>query len=140
MGYLVKASFNAEPRAYALVDDIRTDVVTGLLTPSALVRHEQQDSWHTVGELIGKEPKGKQVAGVSHMEALRRRGKTLMILGGLFAAVGIPVAVLNFILGAPTGGMSHITFIGLSITGLSTFYQGWRQSSQLRGKTLQDSN
>ncbi len=139
MGYLVKASFNAEPRAYSL-EGIKTDVATGLLTPSAMVREEQDDSWHSVAELIGEEPKDKQVAGVSDIEARLQKAKLLMLLGAMYAAVGIPVAVLNLILGAPTGGLSHITFIGLTLIGLVTFYQGWRQSSQLRHQTLQDRN
>lgn len=55
MGYLVKASFNAEPRAYAL-EGIKSDVAAGSLTVSALVRHEKQDFWYSVGELIGESP------------------------------------------------------------------------------------
>jgi|JI6StandDraft_1071083.scaffolds.fasta_scaffold64885_2 hypothetical protein len=53
MGYLVKASFNAEPRSYAL-DGIRTDVKAGLLPLTAMVREEKQDFWYSVGELIGE--------------------------------------------------------------------------------------
>ena len=55
MGYLVKASFNAEPRAYSL-EGIKTDVDAKLLPLSGMVRHEKQDFWYSVGELIGKEP------------------------------------------------------------------------------------
>jgi len=55
MGYLVKASFNAEPRSYAL-DGIRTDVKAGLLALTAMVREEKQDFWYSVGELIGEKP------------------------------------------------------------------------------------
>ncbi len=55
MGYLVKASFNAEPRSYAL-DGIRTDVKAGLLPLTAMVREEKQDFWYSVGELIGERP------------------------------------------------------------------------------------
>jgi|GEM_PF-2837817 len=55
MGYLVKASFNAEPQAYAL-EGIKTDVAAKLLPATALVRHEKQDFWYSVGELIGEAP------------------------------------------------------------------------------------
>ena len=55
MGYLVKASFNAEPRSYAL-DGIRTDVKAGILPLTAMVREETQDFWYSVGELIGDSP------------------------------------------------------------------------------------
>jgi hypothetical protein len=55
MGYLVKASFNSEPQAYSL-EGIKDDVAAGSLTASALVRHEQQDFWYSVGELIGETP------------------------------------------------------------------------------------
>jgi hypothetical protein len=55
MGYLVKASFNAEPRSYAL-DGIRTDVKASLLSLTAMVREEKQDFWYSVGELIGEKP------------------------------------------------------------------------------------
>jgi len=55
MGYLVKASFNAKPRSYALVG-IRTDVKAGLLALTAMVREEKQDFWYSVGELIGGKP------------------------------------------------------------------------------------
>jgi hypothetical protein len=55
MGYLVKASFNAEPRAYSL-EDIKTDVAAESLSATALVRHEKQDFWYSVGELIGESP------------------------------------------------------------------------------------
>ena len=55
MGYLVKASFNAEPRAYSL-DRIKSDVSAKSLPTTALVRHEQQDFWYSVGELIGETP------------------------------------------------------------------------------------
>lgn len=53
MGYLVKASFNAEPRAYSL-ERIQNDVSANLLPATALVRHEKQDFWYSVGELIGE--------------------------------------------------------------------------------------
>ncbi|WP_395746796.1 hypothetical protein [Prosthecobacter sp.] len=55
MGYLVKASFNAEPRAYAL-EGIRTDVDTGILPAMAMARHEKQDFWYPVSELLGESP------------------------------------------------------------------------------------
>lgn len=55
MGYLVKASFNAEPRAYSL-ESIKDDVAAKALTAGALVRHEKQDFWYSVGELIGESP------------------------------------------------------------------------------------
>lgn len=55
MGYLVKASFDAEPRAYAL-EGIKTDAAAKLLSATALVRHEKQDFWYSVGELIGEAP------------------------------------------------------------------------------------
>jgi len=55
MGYLVKASFNAEPRAYSL-EGIKTDVAAESLSATALVRHEKQDFWYSVGELIGESP------------------------------------------------------------------------------------
>ncbi len=138
MGYLVKASPNADVWAYASVEDIRTDAVEGSLTASAMVSEEQEDIWHPIVELIGEEPKVKQTAQILDVNARLRRPRCVMILGALYAAVGVPVAVLNLIVGAPTGGMSHITFIGLSIIGLGTFYQGWRQSAQLRGKTPQN--
>lgn len=55
MGYLVKASFNTEPRSYAL-EGIKTDVQAKILVPTALVRHEKQDFWYSVSELIGESP------------------------------------------------------------------------------------
>lgn len=53
MGYLVKASYNAEPRSYALAG-IQADVGAGLLPLTAMVRDERQDFWYSVGELIGE--------------------------------------------------------------------------------------
>lgn len=55
MGYLVKASFNAKPQTYSL-ERIKSDVSSKLLQASALVRHEKQDFWYSVGELIGETP------------------------------------------------------------------------------------
>ncbi len=55
MGYLVKSSFNAEPQTYSL-ERIQSDVSAGSLPATALVRHEKQDFWYSVGELIGEAP------------------------------------------------------------------------------------
>lgn len=55
MGYLVKASFNAEPQVCSL-ERIRSDVAAKLLPASALVRHERQDFWYSAGELAGETP------------------------------------------------------------------------------------
>lgn len=55
MGYLVKASPNADSRAYAL-EGIKDDVAAGLLQASSLVREEKQVFWYSVGELTGESP------------------------------------------------------------------------------------
>lgn len=69
MGYLVKASYNAEPRSYALAG-IQTDVKAGLLPLTAMVREEKQDFWYSVGELIGEKPSAMFKFVCDHCKAM----------------------------------------------------------------------
>lgn len=169
MGYLVKASFNAEPRAYAL-EGIKTDVEAKLLPATALVRHEKQGFWYSVDQLLGKEPVPSFRYRCKHCKTwliarkidvglqlpcekcgkmpkvpnIEREGRFMMVTGGVSAALGILVTVCHYYAPLPSaiavGSRFNLGFIFLILAGLFQFYQGWSRPSQLRLKTPQDRN
>lgn len=143
MGYLVKASLNAEPRAYSL-ESIKTDVEAKLLPVTALVRHEKQDFWYSVGELIGDSPATEfqfpcpcckeathareidvglevpcQKCGamvlVSDIKPVTDPTQDLPLLrrGNLLLCLGAAIAIGNFILLGSDEGLKRITLVEL---------------------------
>lgn len=165
MGYLVKASFSAEPRAYTL-EGIRADVDAGLLPPTAMSRHEKQDFWYSVAELIGQEPtptfrfrckhcrsrlaarkmdlglqlQCEKCKKVSDVPDIGRAGRFMMVAGAIAACLGLITAVANYFMPMPGSGRFHFGFIGLFIIGTLQSFQGWRLSTQFCTKAHQDRN
>src|SRR6476660_3269311 len=128
MGYLVKASPNAEFRAYVALEGIRTDVAAELLTLSALVRDEKQRFWYPVGQLLGEEPVPSFRYRCKHCKTwliarkidvglqlpcekcgkmskgpdIEREGRFMMVAGGVSAALGILVTVCHYFAPLPS--------------------------------------